>query len=64
MEMPPDRERAIRALTDASGASPQEVRDLLKVEFNRQHAAVVIGIFAVYTLANATEQNTSTTTCT
>jgi len=28
-------ERAIRALTDASGASPQEVRDLFAVEFNR-----------------------------
>jgi hypothetical protein len=28
-------ERAIRALTDASGASPEEVRDLFTVEFNR-----------------------------
>ena len=28
-------ERAIRALTEASGASPQEVRDLFTVEFNR-----------------------------
>lgn len=28
-------ERAIRALTDASGAPPEEVRDLFSVEFNR-----------------------------
>jgi len=28
-------ERAIRALTDASGALPEEVRDLFTVEFNR-----------------------------
>ena len=28
-------ERAIRALTDASGASPEEVRDLFTVEFSR-----------------------------
>ncbi len=28
-------ERAIRALTDASGASPEAVRDLFTVEFSR-----------------------------
>ena len=28
-------ERAIRALTDASGAPPEEVRDLFTVEFSR-----------------------------
>jgi len=28
-------ERAIRALTEASGASPEEVRDLFTVEFSR-----------------------------
>ncbi len=28
-------ERAIRALTDASGAPPDEVRELFTVEFNR-----------------------------
>jgi hypothetical protein len=28
-------ERAIRALTDVSGASPEEVRDLFTVEFSR-----------------------------
>lgn len=28
-------ERAIRALTDASGASPDDVRDLFTIEFNR-----------------------------
>lgn len=28
-------ERAIQALTDASGAAPEAVRDLFTVEFNR-----------------------------
>lgn len=35
-------ERAIRALTDASGASPEEVRDLFTVEFSRLERAAKI----------------------
>lgn len=35
-------DRAIRALTDASGASPERVRDLFTVEFSRleRHARI------------------------
>ena len=62
-------ERAIRALTDASGASPQEVRDLFTVEFNRlERVAQIRSYLHVLATANvrtmlsrtASEQSTRT----
>ena len=45
-------ERAIRSLTDASGASPEEVRDLFTVEFGRlERAAKVRAYLHVLTTA-------------
>ena len=35
-------ERAIRTLTNASGASPEEVRDLFTIEFSRLERAAKI----------------------
>lgn len=46
-------ERAIRSLTDASGASPEEVRDLFTVEFSRlERAAKVRRYLHVLATAN------------
>ena len=46
-------ERAIRALTDASGAAPEQVRDLFTVEFNRlQRVAKVRTYLHVLATAN------------
>jgi hypothetical protein len=62
-------ERAICALTEASGASPEEVRDLFTVEFNRlERVAKVRSYLHVLATANvrtmlsraASEQSTRT----
>jgi hypothetical protein len=62
-------ERAIRALTDASGASPEEVRDLFTVEFSRlERVAKIRSYLHVLATANvrtmlsraASEQSTRT----
>jgi len=46
-------ERAIRSLSDASGASPEEVRDLFTVEFSRlERAAKVRKYLHVLAAAN------------
>lgn len=46
-------ERAIRALTDASGASPEEVRDLFTVELSRlQRVAKIRSYLHVLATAN------------
>lgn len=45
-------ERAIRALTDASGASPEAVRDLFTVEFSRLERAAKIRTY-LHVLATA-----------
>ena len=62
-------ERAIRALIDASGASPEEVRDLFTVEFSRlERVAKIRSYLHVLATANvrtmlsraASEQSTRT----
>jgi len=62
-------ERAIRALTEASGASPEEVRDLFTVEFSRlERVAKIRSYLHVLATANvrtmlsraASEQSTPT----
>jgi hypothetical protein len=62
-------ERAIRALTDASGASPEAVRDLFTVEFSRlERVAKIRSYLHVLATANvrtmlsraAPEQSTRT----
>jgi len=46
-------ERAIRSLTEASGASPEEVRDLFTVEFRRlERVAKIRKYLHVLTAAN------------